>query len=147
MRVFIAADHGGYELKEVLKSYLGDKGIKVIDVGNSEYDPNDDYPDFVLPLSEKVSKEGGVGIVIGMSGNGEQIAANKVEGIRAALCASSKLAKKAREDNHANVLALGADFIDETTAKETVDTFLKTEFSKEERHVRRVKKITSYESS
>lgn len=147
MKVLIAADHGGYELKEELKSYLQERGVEFEDVGNHEFDPNDDYPDFVLPLAERISKEGGMGIVIGRSGNGEAIAANKVEGIRAALCTNVKLAKKAREDNHANVLSLGADFIDEDTAKEIVDTFLNTEFSKEERHARRVRKITSYESS
>lgn len=147
MKIYIAADHGGFELKELLKEYLVEKGIEVVDMGNKELDPNDDYPDFVLPLAERVSKEGGVGIVLGRSGNGEAIVSNKVKGIRAALCVSKKHAQKAREDNHANVLALGADYIDENGAKEIVDTFLETEFSKEERHVRRVAKITSYESS
>lgn len=147
MKILIAADHGGFELKEYLKEYLREKGHQIEDIGNRELDPNDDYPDFVLPLAEKVSKEAGVGIVIGRSGNGEAIAANKVKGVRAALCTSKQLAKKAREDNQANILALGADFIDEELAKEIVDVFLETEFSQEERHVRRVEKITSYESS
>jgi ribose 5-phosphate isomerase B len=147
MKVLISADHGGFELKEYLKDYLGKEGIEFEDVGNTEYDPNDDYPDFILPLAEKISSEGGVGIVIGRSGNGEAIAANKVKGVRAALCSSVKLAKKAREHNHANVLALGADYVDEELARDVVDAFINTEFSNENRHVRRVTKITAYESS
>ena len=147
MKVLIAADHGGYELKEALEDYLENKGIEVEDIGNHELDPDDDYPDFVFPLAQRISEKGGIGIVIGRSGNGEVIAANKVRGVKAALCTNVKHAKKAREDNHANVLSLGADFVDNDTAKEIADVFINTEFSKEDRHVRRVAKITSYESS
>lgn len=147
MKVLIATDHGGFELKEHLKKYLEKKGVEVEDVGNTKHDPNDDYPEFVLPLAERVSKEGEIGIVLGRSGNGEAIAANKVKGVRAALCLNPELAKKARRDNHANVLALGGDFVDKETAEKIVDVFLETEFSQDKRHVRRVGKITSYESS
>lgn len=147
MTIYIASDHGGYELKKHLSEYLRKRDHEVVDMGNSEYDPNDDYPDFVLPLSVRVSSEGGLGIVIGRSGNGEVIAANKVQGIRAALCTSKRHARKAREDNHANVLALGADFTGEEEARVIVDEFINTDFSIDERHVRRVGKITSYETS
>jgi ribose 5-phosphate isomerase B len=147
MKVLIAADHGGFELKEHLKKYLDKKSFEIEDLGNTKYDSNDDYPEFVLPLAERISKEGGIGIVLGRSGNGEAIAANKVKGIRAALCLNPELAKKARRDNHANVVALGGDFVDKETAEKIVDAFIETEFSQEERHARRVGKITSYESS
>ena len=148
MKTYIAADHGGYELKKELTSYLQEKGYVIEDMGNKEYDPKDDYPDFVFPLAEKVGKEiGATGIILGRSGNGEAIAANKVKGIRAAVCINVKMAKKAREDNNANILSLGADYVDIDTAKKIVDAFLETFFSKEEKHKRRVNKITSYESA
>lgn len=148
MKTYIAADHGGYELKKELTSYLQEKGYVIEDMGNKEHDPKDDYPDFVFPLAEKVGKEiGATGIILGRSGNGEAIAANKVKGIRAAVCINVKMAKKAREDNNANILSLGADYVDIDTAKKIVDAFLETFFSKEEKHKRRVNKITSYESA
>lgn len=147
MRIYLASDHGGYKLKEELKEYLGEKRYEVEDVGNTKYDPEDAYPDFTLPLAEKVARnEGSLGIVIGRSGNGEAIAANKVKGVRAAVCLNEELAKKARSDNNANVLSLGADYIDTETAKKVVDVFLETSFSEEERHKRRVKKISDYET-
>jgi ribose 5-phosphate isomerase B len=146
MKIYIAADHGGYELKKELISYLQEKGYAIEDMGNKEHDLQDDYPDFVFPLAEKVAKEmGATGIVIGRSGNGEAIAANKVKDIRAAVCLNIQMAKKAREDNDANILSLGADYVDLKTAKKIVDIFLETFFSKEEKHKRRINKITSYE--
>jgi ribose 5-phosphate isomerase B len=146
MKTYIAADHGGYELKKELISYLQEKGYAIEDMGNKEHDLQDDYPDFVFPLAEKVAKEmGATGIVIGRSGNGEAIAANKVKDIRAAVCLNIQMAKKAREDNDANILSLGADYVDLKTAKKIVDIFLETFFSKEEKHKRRINKITSYE--
>ena len=148
MRIYIASDHGGLKLKEELKKHLRERGDEVVDMGNTKFDPEDDYPDFVLPLAEKAATEPeSFGIVLGRSGNGEQIAANKVRGIRAALCINPEMARKAREDNNANVLALGADFIDEKTAKRVVDVFLKTPFSQKERHKRRIAKISSYEAA
>lgn len=148
MKVYISSDHGGYEYKEELKRYLKGKGYVVEDMGNTKLDPEDDYPDFVIPLAKRIGQEvGNFGIVLGRSGNGEAIAANKVEGIRAAVCLNPEMAKKAREHNQANVLSLGADYIDLETAKKIVDVFLKTPFSKEEKHKRRVDKITSYEES
>ncbi len=148
MKIYIASDHGGYELKKKLVNYLQEKGYTIEDMGNKKEDPQDDYPDFILPLAEKVAKEmGATGIILGRSGNGEAIAANKVKGIRAAVCLNVKMAKMAREHNDANILSLGADYVDLKTAKAIVDTFLETFFSKEEKHKRRVNKITSYESA
>src|SRR3989344_4237524 len=138
MKVYLASDHGGYRLKEEIKNYLKIENYEVEDMGNRELDPEDDYPDFIIPLAEKVAAEkGSAGIVLGRSGNGEQIAANKVKGIRAALCTSPQMASKAREDDHANILALGEDYLDFEFAKEIIETFLKTPFSSEERHRRR----------
>lgn len=148
MKVFIGSDHGGYQLKEELKTFLAGKGIEVVDLGAHALDPQDDYPDFVIPVAEKVASDpGSFGIVLGRSGNGEAIAANKGRGIRAALCLSIEMAKKAREHNDANTLSLGADFVDPETAKRIVEAFLTTPFSNEERHKRRIKKITEYESA
>jgi ribose 5-phosphate isomerase B len=148
MKIYMASDHGGYELKKELVNYLQEKGYTIEDMGNKKEDPQDDYPDFILPLAEKVAKEmGATGIILGRSGNGEAIAANKVKGIKAAVCLNVKMAKMAREHNDANILSLGADYVDLKTAKAIVDTFLETFFSKEEKHKRRVNKITSYESA
>ena len=148
MKIYIASDHGGYEVKKELISYLQGKGYVIEDMGNKEHDPQDDYPDFIIPLAEKVAKElGATGIIIGRSGNGEAIAANKVKGIRATVCINEKMAKMAREHNDANILSLGADYTDLDTIKIIADTFLETFFSKEEKHKRRVNKITSYESA
>lgn len=146
-KIYIASDHGGYNLKEVLISYLSKKGYEVIDEGNKTFDTNDDYPDFIIPMSEKVVKDKCVGIVLGRSGNGEAIAANKVKGIRAALCMNVEMARKARMDNDANILSLGADIIAQPEALEVVDAFLETPFSGKERHIRRINKISQYESS
>lgn len=148
MKIYLAADHGGYDLKEDVKNYLQIEDYEVEDLGNTQKDPHDDYPDFIIPLAERVSvEEDSVGIIFGRSGNGEQIAANKVKGVRAALCTSPQMATKAREDDHANVLALGGDYLDFEFAKEIVESFLKTPFSDEERHMRRVNKIKEYESA
>ncbi|MCH7641052.1 RpiB/LacA/LacB family sugar-phosphate isomerase [Patescibacteria group bacterium] len=156
MKVYFASDHGGFEYKEELKKYLKGKGYQVEDMGAHELNPKDDYTDFVFPLALRVSKESALrqaqgkevfGIVLGRSGNGEQIAANKVKGIRAVICLNETMAKKAREHNDANVLSLGADYIDLPTAKKVVDVFLKTPFSEAERHSRRLGKISKYEST
>ena len=107
MKVYIGADHGGFKLKEDIKGYLVDLGYQVEDLGAHEVNNEDDYPDFIFPVSQKVEGEKeAFGIVIGRSGNGEAIAANKVKGIRAALCTSPEMAKKAREPNDAHLLSL-----------------------------------------
>lgn len=154
MKIYIASDHGGYQYKEELKKFLKDKGYEVEDLGNTRFDPEDDYPDFIFPLALRVASantadrqgEQVFGIVIGRSGNGEAMAANKVKGIRTALCLSEKMAKKAREHNDADILSLGADYVSLEDAKKIADTFLTTSFSGEERHKRRLGKIKNYES-
>lgn len=148
MKIFIASDHGGFYLKEELKSFLENKKYNVVDIGNKNFEKTDDYPDFVFPLAQNVAKSrGGLGIVLGRSGIGESIAANKVKGVRAALCLNKKLAQKAREHNHANVLSLGADYINPTTAKDIVLEFITTHVSQAGRHKRRVKKIKKHETA
>lgn len=147
MKVYIASDHGGFDLKKSLIEFLENLNYQVEDLGSKAKDLQDDYPDFVIPLAEKVVRENGLGIIIGRSGVGEAIAANKVKGARAAVCVSEKMARKAREDNQANILSFGADYISLDLAKKIVEIFLKTDFSKADRHVRRIEKIFSYESS
>jgi len=148
MKVYIASDHAGYEYKGEIIKFLEEGGYEVIDCGNEKYDSNDDYPDFIIPLAEKVSKAvDSFGIALGRSGNGEAIAANKVEGVRAAMGFSPQMTKKAREDNDANILCLGADYVDLQTACKAVEIFLKTPFSGIDRHARRIKKIKDYETS
>jgi ribose 5-phosphate isomerase B len=148
MKIYIASDHGGYFLKEELKKYLLEKGHKVEDVGNTRYEPNDDYPNFIFPLAQKVARDkSGFGVVLGRSGVGEMIAANKVKGIRAAVCFNQKVARKAREHNNANIISFGADYVGATSAKRMLDVFLRTHFSQAKRHRRRVEKITRYESA
>lgn len=142
MKVYIGSDHGGYQLKEELKRYLKELGYEIEDLGAHELNPEDDYPDFVFPTAESVARNpGSMGIVIGRSGNGEAVAANKVRGIRAALCWNEEVAKKAREHNDANILSLGADYITTDNAKKIAKAFLETPFSGEERHKRRIEKI------
>src|SRR4030042_1853621 len=148
MKIYIASDHAGYWLKESLKENLRSWGHEVEDLGNLNYDQGDDYPDFVIPLAEKVAKEyRSLGIVIGRSGNGEAIAVNKIKGIRAAVCLTEEMAKKAREDNDANILALGSLYIDDNHAEKIVGVFVDTPFPEEERHQRRIDKISAYEAS
>lgn len=148
MKVYFGADHGGFELKDRLEGYVSELGYETEDFGAHKLDPEDDYPDFVFLVAEKVARgEDAVGIVIGRSGNGEAIAANKVKGIRAAVCTNVEMARKAREDNDANILALGADYISEDEAGEIVKTFLETPFSSGERHKRRLQKVSDFEAS
>jgi ribose 5-phosphate isomerase B len=138
----------GFNLKEDLRGYLLQEGHEVVDMGNFHFDPADDYPDFIIPCAEKVvSTPDSIGIVIGKSGNGEALASNKVKGIRCALCWNNDMAALARGHNGANMLSLGADFVDLTGAKNIVSVFLNTSFSAEERHHRRVEKIIAYENS
>lgn len=143
--IYIASDHGGFKLKEELRNWLSQE-YNVEDLGAFKLDPNDDYPDFIFPLAKKVvSDEKSFGIIIGRSGNGEAIVANKVKGIRAALCLNEEMAVKAKEHNNANILSLGADYIDLELAKEITKAFLNASFLKEERHARRIEKIEKIE--
>jgi ribose 5-phosphate isomerase B len=144
MKVFIGTDHAGFELKEKLVPFLKELGYEVVDKGAFELNEDDDYPDFIKPVAESVaSEDGSIGIILGGSGEGEEISANKIEGIRAAeyYGGNLEIVKLAREHNDANILSLGARFISEDEAKEAVKTFLETKFSEDERHIRRINKI------
>jgi ribose 5-phosphate isomerase B len=148
MRIHIGGDHAAYDLKKVLVEHLTGAGHDVVDHGPSAYDAQDDYPPFVLRAAAAVaSDDGSVGVVLGGSGNGEQMAANKVEGIRAALAWAPELAALAREHNNAQVVSIGARFTSDDVAKQIVDTFVATEFTNEPRHARRVGMVTAYEKS
>ncbi|MFF4414623.1 ribose-5-phosphate isomerase [Streptosporangium sp. NPDC001559] len=147
MRVYIGADHAGYDLKNHLVSWLKEHGHDVTDCGPFVYDAEDDYPVFVLRAAQGVADDSGsLGIVIGGSGNGEQIAANKVRGIRAALAWSEDTAKLAREHNNANVISVGARMHTQEEAVRFVELFLTTAYSGQERHNRRIAQLTSYET-
>jgi ribose 5-phosphate isomerase B len=148
MRVYLGADHAGYELKVHLVNYLGKHGYETVDVGPPAFDPEDDYPAYCLHTGANVvANPGSLGIVIGGSGNGEQIAANKVPGTRAALAWNVETAQLARQHNDANLVAIGArqHTIDEATA--IVEAFLTSVFSGSERHARRIKQVAAYEES
>lgn len=151
-RVHIATDHAGMELSAHLVSHLGEQGYEVVDHGPKVYDPLDDYPGFCIraALAVVTDQEAGVdalGIVLGGSGNGEQIAANKVKGIRAALAWNLDTARLARQHNDANVIAVGGRQHSVEEATELIEAFLKEPFSEDERHVRRIGKIATYEST
>ncbi|MEE6272794.1 ribose-5-phosphate isomerase [Georgenia sp. MJ206] len=146
MRIHIAADHAGFELKAALVEHLA-ADHDVVDHGAEAYDADDDYPEFCFDAGEAVVAEpGSLGIVIGGSGNGEQMAANKVMGVRAALAWSTETAALARTHNDANVIALGArqHSVDEAIA--LVETFLAEPFSGDERHQRRIDQLAAYEA-
>ena len=146
MKIHIGSDHAGLEFKDKIIKHLEVKGHTVVDHGPHTFDPLDDYPVFCIPAAEAVAKEpGSFGIVLGGSGNGEQMAANKVDGVRAALVWSKEIAKLAREHNDANVISLGGRMHDEAFCLELVDTFLATPFTGDERHVRRIGLISKYE--
>ena len=148
MRIHIGSDHAGLELKNALSDYLTGKGHEVKDHGPYEYDALDDYPVFCIPAAQATAAEpGSFGIVIGGSGNGEQMAANKVKGVRAALVWSIETAKLAREHNNANVISIGGRMHDEAFCLQLVDTFLETPFTNDERHVRRIGQISKYETT
>lgn len=148
MKVYIATDHGGYELKETLKNWLKENGYEVQDLGAYTLDPQDDYPDFIIPLARKVAQESGsLGIISGRSGNGEAMTANKIKGVRATVCINEEMARKAKEHNNANILSLGADYMSVDEAKNVVKAFLETPFSEDERHIRRIEKIKKVEES
>lgn len=146
MHIHIAADHAGFELKSHLLEHLRAGGHDVVDHGAHSYDPLDDYPPVCFAAAEAVVAEpGSLGIVIGGSGNGEQIAANKVRGVRAALAWSTETAELARTHNDANVVAIGARMhsVDEVT--EIVEVFLAGQFSGDVRHQRRIDLVAEYE--
>ena len=147
MKIFIGSDHAGFELKKNLIEYLEDLGHDVRDMGAKKMDQNDDYPDFIIPVAKEVSHspEKLRGIVIGGSGQGEAMCANKVYGVRAAeyYGGNRDIVRLSREHNDANVLSLGARFVAFDEAREAVRLFLETPFSGAERHIRRIRKFYS----
>lgn len=152
MRIHIATDHAGLELSQTLQQHLADAGHEVIDHGPQSYDPQDDYPSFCIDAARAVVRDqrSGVealGVVFGGSGNGEQIAANKVEGVRAALVWNLSTAELAREHNDANVISIGARQHTVEEAIAFIDRFIQTPFSGEERHVRRIAQLAEYETT
>lgn len=147
MQLHIGTDHAGFEIKEQLVTYFRSKGHEVTDHGAYTYDPDDDYPAFCFATGEAVvANPGSLGIVIGGSGNGEQIAANKVKGVRAALVWNTATAELAREHNDANVISVGArqHTLDEVV--EFIEIFIGKAFSENPRHVRRIEQLAEYEA-
>lgn len=146
MRVYLGSDHAGFELKGELVAALGADGHEVVDVGPAAFDPDDDYPPFCVETARRtVADDGSLGVVIGGSGNGEQIAANKVPGARAALAWSTQTAQLAREHNDAQIVSIGARMHTTEQALEIVRAFLATPFSQGERHARRIAMLREYE--
>jgi ribose 5-phosphate isomerase B len=147
MRVYLVSDHAGFELKQDLAGRLSAAGHEVHDLGAATYDAEDDYPPYCLHAAARVVADpGSVAVVIGGSGNGEQIAANKVAGIRAALAWNEETARLARQHNDANVVAIGARMHSVGEAERIVLTFLQTPFSGDARHARRIGEIAAYEA-
>jgi ribose 5-phosphate isomerase B len=148
MRVFLGSDHAGYELKEHLVSWLKANGHEAVDCGPAVYDAVDDYPPFVLRAAEATAADpDSLGIVIGGSGNGEAIAANKVKGVRAALAWSDDTATLGRQHNNANVISIGARMHPQEDATRFVQLFLATPYSGEPRHTRRIDMLSEYEQT
>jgi ribose 5-phosphate isomerase B len=148
MRVYLGSDHAGFELKQHFVKWLTEAGHEPIDCGPHIYDAVDDYPPFCLRTAERTAADPeALGVVIGGSGNGEAIAANKVKGVRAALAWSVETAQLGREHNNANVLSVGARMHTEEEATRFLETFLSTPFSEGERHIRRIDMLTEYETT
>lgn len=148
MKIYIGSDHAGYELKEKLKEYIKELGHEVYDKGAFSLVPTDDYPDYIIPVAEAVAEDNeSLGIVLGGSGEGEQISANKVDGVRAIeyYGGNLEIVQLGREHNNANILSLGARFVNEEEAKKAVKIFIETPFSNEERHINRINKIGEQE--
>ena len=148
MRIHIGSDHAGLDFKTRIVAHLTGNGHEVVDHGPHDLDPLDDYPKFCIPAAIATAADpDSLGIVLGGSGNGEQIAANKVKGVRAALVWNEATAIAAREHNDANVIAIGGRMHTEEVALALVDLFLATPFSNDERHVRRIAMIAQYEET
>lgn len=144
MKIYIGTDHAGFELKEHLVSFLRGLGHDVEDLGAHSLEPLDDYPDFIFPVAEAVAGDSeSRGIILGGSGQGEAMCANRVKGVRAAVYYGGALdiAVLSREHNNANILSLGARFVDNDEAEEAVRLWLDTQFSGEEKHARRIAKL------
>ena len=148
VRVYLGSDHAGFELKSYLIRRLTSLGHETVDVGPAEFDPDDDYPQYCVETARQVVGDpGSLGVVLGGSGNGEQIAANKVAGCRAALAWTPEIAALARKHNDAQVVSVGARMHSEPDAAAIVETFLDTPFSGDPRHARRIAQIAEYEGT
>lgn len=148
MRVHIGSDHAGFDLKQHLVTVLTEQGYEVIDHGAETYDAEDDYPTFCIPAAEGVVGDpGSLGIVIGGSGNGEAIAANKVDGVRCALAWNEDTAKLGRQHNNANVVSVGGRMHTQEEATQLIEWFLETPFSGDARHERRIQLLADYEKT
>jgi ribose 5-phosphate isomerase B len=146
--IYIASDHAGFELKNQIVEYLNSKGLELEDLGPVKYDKEDDYPDLIFPCAQKVAENvGSRGIILGSSGQGEAIVANKVKGIRAVVFygGDMEIIKRSRTHNNSQILSLGARYLTLEVAKEAVDLWLNTQFEGG-RHERRIKKITELEN-
>ncbi len=147
MKIHLGCDHAGFELKEKVAQHLKSKGHEVIDHGAKTYDALDDYPVFCFLAAKGAAQDpNSLAIVMGGSGNGEQIAANKIKGVRAALAWSVETAKLAREHNNANVIGIGGRMHSESESLAIVDAFIDTKFSNDERHLRRINQLSEYET-
>jgi len=143
MKIHVATDHAGLELKDNIKIYLSEKGFEVVDHGAYEYDAMDDYPDFIFPCAKAVANDSeSRGIILGGSGQGEAMAANRIKGARAAVYYGSEreIARLSREHNNANILSLGARFIEEDEMFDIIDMWLVEPFAGD-RHTRRIEKL------
>ncbi len=153
MKIYLATDHAGFELKEKLKSFLVKEGYEIEDCGAYELDPQDDYPDFISKAAEAISNDPEArAITLGASGQGEAIVANKFKSVRAAVYYGSQadsyeIVKLSRKHNDSNVLSLGARFLTEDTAIKAVKVWLETPFEEAKRHIRRIEKIKQIEST
>ncbi|MGO3733560.1 MAG: ribose-5-phosphate isomerase [Canibacter sp.] len=152
MRIHIATDHAGLEFSQLVQKHLRDAGHEVVDHGPQEYDALDDYPAFCINAAQAVATDqrngvSALGVVFGGSGNGEQIAANKVAGIRAVLVWNLSTAELAREHNNANVISIGARQHSSDEAIELIDRFVATSFPGDDRHVRRITQLAEYEQT
>ena len=148
MRVYLGSDHAGFELKAAVVARLGALGHEAVDCGAHVYNADDDYPPPCIDAAQRVVADPGtLGIVIGGSGNGEQIAANKVKGVRCALAWNDETATLGRQHNNANVISIGARMHPEADALRFIELFLNTPFSTEPRHQRRIDLLTAYEDT
>jgi ribose 5-phosphate isomerase B len=145
--LYLASDHGGLELKEKIKNFLEKKEIKYVDLGPNSYNPDDDYPIFAQKLGEAVVQNNGKGIGICKSGVGMNIAVNKIDGVRGFQATSVHEAKMSRIDDDTNLIVFGANEFDDKKDWEVLDTWLNTNFSGEERHIRRLGEIKKYEEA
>lgn len=140
--IYFASDHGGFELKNKLITFLQSENLEIKDFGPKSFEKGDDYPDYVIPVMKELQQNSNdVAIILCRNGVGVSILANKFKNIRCALCFNPKQAQKAKTDDNANVLALPTDYISETEAKQIVSAWLSAEFSNEKRHIRRLNKV------